>query len=84
MTSIPILSRIAQFWQVLTPQRRSKRPNLSQLRQHPRWLPSYVRASTVAMRYLRLLGPLDWGRFPERDLVTDWGTPAVPYASYTS
>ena len=84
MTSTPILSRIAQFWQVLTLQRRSKRPNLSQLRQHPRWLPSYVRASTIAMRYLHLLGSLDWDRFPERDLQTDWGTPAVPYASFTA
>jgi hypothetical protein len=84
MTSTPILSRIAQFWQVLTPQRRSKRPNLSQLRRHPRLLPSFVRASAVAMRYLQLLEPLDWGRFPERDLETDWGTPAVPYASFVA
>jgi len=36
------------------------------------------------MRYLRLLGPLDWGRFPERDLETDWGTPTVPYASFAA
>jgi hypothetical protein len=36
------------------------------------------------MRYLQLLGPLDWGRFPERDLETDWGTPAVPYASFAA
>jgi hypothetical protein len=43
-----------------------------------------VRESAVAMRYLRLLGPLDWGRFPERDLETDWGTPTVPYASFAA
>jgi hypothetical protein len=36
------------------------------------------------MRYLQLLGPLDWGQFPERDLETDWGTPAVPYASFAA
>jgi hypothetical protein len=36
------------------------------------------------MRYLRLLGSLDWGRFPERDLETDWGTPTVPYASFAA
>jgi hypothetical protein len=84
MTSNSILSRIDHFWQILTAQRCSKRPNLSQLRQHPRLLPSFVRASTVAMRYLQLLGPLDWDRFPERDLETDWGTPAVPYASFAA
>jgi hypothetical protein len=84
MTSNPILSRIAQIWQVLTPQRRSERPDLSQLRRHPRLLPPFVRASAVAMRYFQLLGPLDWSRFPERDLETDWGTPAVPYASFAA
>jgi len=84
MTSNSILSRIDHFWQVLTAQHRSKRPNLSQLRQHPCLLPSFVRASPIAMQYLQLLGPLDWDRFPERDLETDWGTPAVPYASFAA
>jgi hypothetical protein len=36
------------------------------------------------MRYLHLLQPLDWVRFPERDLETDWGTPTVPYASFAA
>lgn len=36
------------------------------------------------MRYLHLLSPLDWGRFPERDLETDWGVLAVPFASFTA
>jgi hypothetical protein len=36
------------------------------------------------MRYLHLLGPLGWNRFPERDLETDWGTPAVPFAAFTA
>jgi hypothetical protein len=36
------------------------------------------------MRYLHLLGPLNWGDFPERDLETDWGTPAVPFASFAA
>jgi hypothetical protein len=34
------------------------------------------------MRYLHLLSPLDWGRFPERDLETDWGALTVPFASF--
>jgi hypothetical protein len=36
------------------------------------------------MRYLNLLSPLDWDHFPERDLETDWGTPAVPFAAFTA
>jgi len=47
-------------------------------------LPPFVQESPVAMRYLHLLSPLDWGRFPERDLETDWGALAVPFASFTA
>jgi len=36
------------------------------------------------MRYLRLLGPLAWDQFPERDLVRNYGQPAVPYAAFTA
>jgi len=51
---------------------------------NPTLLPRFVRESALALRYLHLLAPLDWSRFPERDLETDWGTPAVPYASFTA
>jgi hypothetical protein len=72
-------------WQAITYRYQcSKWPNLHQMAQHPRRLPHFVRESAVAMRCLHLLGPLDWGRFPERDLETDWGTPAVPYASFAA
>jgi hypothetical protein len=92
MTSTPILSRLtplkqvfARGWQGVTGHyRRDQRPNLHQLAQNSHLLPRFVRESPVAMRYLRLLGLLDWGRFPERDLETDWGTPAVPYASFAA
>jgi len=92
MTSIPIVSRLnplkqvfAWGWQAVTRHhRRGKRPNLHQLAQNPRLLPRFVRQSAVAMRYLRLLEPLDWGRFPERDIETDWGAPTVPYASFAA
>ncbi len=36
------------------------------------------------MRYLRFLGPLDWDRFPERDLERNWGMPTVPYAPFAA
>jgi len=92
MTSIPIVSRLnplkqafAWGWQAVTRHhRRGKRPNLHQLAQNPHLLPRFVRESAVAMRYLRLLEPLDWGRFPERDIETDWGAPTVPYASFAA
>ncbi len=56
---------------------------MHQLVQHPP-PPRFVRESAVALRYLHLLSPLDWRRFPERDLETDWGSPAVPYASFAA
>jgi hypothetical protein len=34
------------------------------------------------MRYLRLLEPLAWGQFPERNLNEKRGTPPVPYAPF--
>ena len=42
------------------------RPNLSVLAQQEENLPSFVRHCPVAIRYLRLLGALDWANFPER------------------
>ena len=45
-------------------------------------LPSFVKESAVAMRYLHLLGPLAWEHFPERDLATPWNIPACPYQPF--
>jgi hypothetical protein len=36
------------------------------------------------MRYLRLLGPLSWSHFPERDLRTNWGAPTMPYVPFVA
>ena len=47
-------------------------------------LPRFVRESAVAMRYLRLLGALDWSRFPERDLNTPWTISPVPFAPFVA
>ena len=60
------------------------RPNLHVLAQEPDQLPLFIRESEVAMRYVRLLGSLDWGRFPERDLERNWGTPVVPYGPFVA
>jgi hypothetical protein len=57
---------------------------LNQLLRTPTALPPFVRESAVAMRYLRLLGPLDWDRFPERNLDTHWTLPPVPFAPFVA
>ena len=44
-------------------------------------LPRFVRESAVALKYLRLLGPLDWQRFPDRpDQRFSPTCPPLPYA----
>ncbi len=60
------------------------RPNLHHLANDPDQLPLFVQESAVAMRYLRLLGPLDWDQFPERDLERKWRIPAMPYTPFVA
>jgi hypothetical protein len=36
------------------------------------------------MRYLHFLDPLDWRRFPERDLLRNWGKPCVPHGPFAA
>jgi len=50
----------------------------------PTELPRFVRQSAVAMRYLYLLGTLDWTRFPERHLNTPWTMSPVPFAPFVA
>jgi hypothetical protein len=61
-----------------------RRPNLHQLHHNPAMLPTFVRHAPVARRYLRLLGPLAWDHFPERNLHERRGTPPVPYAPFAA
>ena len=89
MMNTPILSHLKPSKQASAPRRlsflpfpRCKRPNLHYLAHHTRLLPRFVCESPVAMKYLHLLGSLDWSRFPERDLETDWGQTTVPYTSF--
>jgi hypothetical protein len=69
-------ARFRQNWAV--------RPPLDHLAQRPADLPRFVQQSAVAMRYLRLLGVLDWSRFPERDLNVRWTLPPVPFAPFVA
>jgi hypothetical protein len=92
MTSIPIVSRFAPVrqWAPLHRLARNgdgrpvKRPSLQYWTCHERQLPRFVRESPTAMRYLRLLAPLAWDRFPERDLWRNYGHPTVPYAPFAA
>jgi len=56
----------------------------SPLNQDPDSFPSFVRDSRVAMRYWRLLSPLAWEHFPERDLSRNWGQPCVPMTPFAA
>ena len=78
MTSRPIIAQIISLrqWKRCWQQR-----NLHELAQDEARLPEFVLQSPVAMRYLRLLGPLAWDRFPERDLSAGQPMQPVPYAA---
>jgi len=62
------------------------RPNLTALaRTNPDRLPRFVRDSEVAMKYMRLLGILDWAHFPDRpDLRFSPDVQALPYAPFVA
>jgi hypothetical protein len=64
----------------------SIRPNLTVLAQaNPDRLPRFVRDSEVAMKYVRLLGVLDWAHFPDRpDLRFSPEIQALPYAPFVA
>ena len=91
MTSLPYYTwfpRLKQWnpirFQVRFRLKRTARPSLHQLAHRPADLPRFVQESAIAMRYLRLLGPLDWTRFPERDLNTPWTISPVPFAPFVA
>ena len=62
------------------------RPNLAQLAaMDEEALPLFVRQSPTAMRYLGLLGDLDWNHFPERPENRAWPGPTpAPRAPYVA
>lgn len=61
------------------------RPSLHQLYdQAESSLPAFVRASPVAMHYLKFLGPLDWDHFPEPPLPAPWYHQPEPRAHFAA
>jgi hypothetical protein len=61
------------------------RPSLTQLAHPDAELPAFVAEDSVARRYLDLLGPLDWDRFPQRPANRPWpGKEPAPRAPYVA
>jgi hypothetical protein len=87
MTGSSIVSRLSPSpspFAALWPFRRRPCPsNLHTLWLHPKRLARFAQHPT-ALRILDLLGPLDWGNFPERNLQRDWGQPTVAYAAWAA
>lgn len=52
-----------------------ERPSLAELAANEAQLPQFVRDCPVALKYLRLLAPLEWANFPERDDQRPWPGP---------
>ena len=62
-----------------------ERPHLAALAANEAALPHFVRDCPVALKYLRLLSPLDWANFPERDESRPWPGPVPhPRAPYVA
>jgi hypothetical protein len=81
MTSNGILARFTLFRQGELP---LPRLDLHRSSDQESVLPRFVRQDSLAMRYLHLLGPLAWARFPERDLQVHCGRAPVPYAPFAA
>ena len=82
MTDVSIVAQLPLWTFPLGwPKTPEKWPDLHTLWQFPQHLPKSVTASPTVMRCFGLLAPLDWARFPERDLQRDWGQFQIPYAA---
>jgi hypothetical protein len=86
MTGNLILSRFQAFgsqFEALFQPNQAFQPDLHTVWLHPELLPKYARENPTLVRVLDLLGPLDWGQFPERNLQRHWRQPAISYAAFT-
>jgi len=80
MASTPIVSWFGRLTQLVQrPIWLRDRPDLHTLGANPALVPPFVQESALARRYLDLLSPLAWDRFPERNLA--WQPPPIPYAA---
>jgi hypothetical protein len=88
MTSIPIIAWFDPLRQRCQPRflarRRAQRPSLRYWAEHQQALPRFVQQSPVAMRYLRLLGPLAWHQFPARCTRPNGNLHPIPHAAFAA
>lgn len=77
MFNYPILARFSSLF-------RPKRINLHNAFLNRGALPDFVSDCPSAMRILDLIGTLAWQEFPERNLLRNWGQPAIPYAAFSA
>jgi hypothetical protein len=87
MTGNLIVSRFRPFRDWVEPLFQPHPPlhlNLHLYWSHPEWRPRGFRESPLTTRILDLLGPLDWGHFPERNLLRHWRQPAISYAAFAA
>lgn len=64
--------------------RPAQRPSLGYWADHKQDLPRFVQQSPVAMRYLRLLGPLAWDQFPQRQGRPNGHPHPLPYPAFAA
>jgi hypothetical protein len=82
MTGSSIVAQLPLFPpEELPPKRAENKPNLHTYWRHRDRLPAGAQDCPTVIRHLDLLGPLDWGRFPDRDLEQHWCQPQIPYAA---
>jgi hypothetical protein len=88
MTGISIVARFAAHPNPLRLLSRSElpriRPDLHTLWTQAGSLPASIIESPPVQRYLDLLGPLNWGQLPERNLQRNWGQTTIPYAAFAA
>ena len=77
-----ILTPVRAIWSRFRWENIQKRADLHTYWLHPERLPDFVQESSTAMRYLNLLGPLEWDQLPERNLVRDWGKRVISNAAF--
>jgi hypothetical protein len=85
MIGNPILSQIERLKtviEVFLPVQKPERLDLHAASLQQLSLPSFVQKSPTARRYLDLLGPIDWGHLPERNLRRNWGQTTIPNAAF--
>jgi hypothetical protein len=68
--------KMGSFWH--------KRLDLHSAMLQPEHLPRFVQECPSARRMLDLLGSIAWDKFPERNLLRDWGRITIPYATFSA